>query len=720
MKFKSKWIKPEKDFGEIVPLYKKSFSVSKEIQKAILHITAMGVYEANINNSRVGDFLLAPGWTTYKKRLQYQSYDVANLLQSNNTITVAVAKGWYDDIKVWDTVNRGLRENPPGLIAQLDITYIDGTVESVLSDDDWCVLESKTRFSDIYDGEVYDATFNSAKSYKTISFDGPTKTLIAQQGEKICAQERLRVAKIFTTPKGETVVDFGQNLTGFVEINVNAKKGDIVDLSFAEVLDKEGNFYNANYRSAKCKYSYTCTDGEQIWHPQFTFYGFRYIRINSFPSGPNGAAANNFTAIVVHSDLERTGYVQSSDHMLNRLFENCLWGQKDNFLDVPTDCPQRDERLGWTGDAQVFAKTAALQFNVEKFFDKWLSDVAAAQDKNGCIPHVVPDVLHTNYASAAWGDVATILPWEMYLAYGNKKMLKKCFPMMKKWISYITSSTTTDYMWTGGEHYADWLGLDAPSGSYKGSSRDVLIATAFYAYSTKLVIKAGRVLGEDISYYEELYNNILLSFRTNFPKYNTQTEYALAIHFDLAKDPQKSADELADLIKSVGTKLQTGFVGTPYLLYALSEYGHTDLAYELLFRQEYPSWLYPITKGATTIWEHWDSIMPSGDFWSTDMNSFNHYAYGSVLGWVYNQAAGINALEDGAGYKKIRIAPKPTDKLDWLNVSLKTKTGLVVSNWHKKDGYMCYEIKTPVESEIIIDGTAHNVKAGEYVFYSKL
>lgn len=719
MKIKAKWIRPNEDFGEVVPLYKKCFSIKKDIKKAILYITAMGVYEANINQTRVGDFLLAPGWTSYKTRLQYQSYDVANLLKSNNTITVEVAKGWYDSLKSWETV-RGLRENPPGLIAQLDITYTDDTTESICSDNDWCVLESKTRFSDIYDGEVYDATFEPSGCEKAVEFDGPTKTLIAQQGEKICAHERIDAANIFITPLGETVIDFGQNLTGFVEINLNANKGDIVDLSFAEVLDKEGNFYNANYRSAKCQYTYTCTSGKQTWHPKFTFYGFRYIRVNKFPAGVENAAANNFTAVVVHSNIERTGYVHSSDHMLNRLFENCLWGQKDNFLDVPTDCPQRDERLGWTGDAQVFAKTAALQFNVEKFFNKWLSDVAAEQDSKGCIPHVVPDVLYRDYASTAWGDVATILPWEMYLAYGNKKMLKKFFPMMKKWISYITSVTTTKYLWTGGNHYGDWLGLDAPSGSYRGSSNDNLIATAFYAHSTNLVIKAGKVLGEDTSYYEQLYKNIVTAFRENFPKYNTQTEYVLAIHFNLAEDPQKSADELANLIKSVGTKLQTGFVGTPYLLYALSEYGHTELAYELLFRKEYPSWLYPITMGATTIWEHWDSTMPDGSFWSTDMNSYNHYAYGSVLGWVYNQAAGINVLEEGAGYTKIRIAPKPTSKLDWLNVSLKTKTGVVVSNWHKKDGYMCYEIKTPVNSEIIIDGNTHIVAAGEYVFYSKL
>ena len=722
MIYDAKWICPKIDFGDPAVVFSTSFDSNKKVTHAQLCVTAMGVYEAKLNNERVGRFVMAPGWTSYYTRLQYQTYDVTKLLaKGTNKLSVTVGKGWYRSkigwLRGWQ---KDLMSRPCGLIAQLDITFDDGTKLTISTDESWIVSEGPTRFSEIYDGEVYDATFVPSSFSNAVCFDGPYDSLIQQQGEEVCEHEHIKPVRIFKTPKGELVVDFGQNMTGYIETHVTACENDVVDISFAEVLDRDGNFYNENYRLAKSMYHYTCRKGEQSWHPSLTFYGYRYIRVNEFPGGIDKVTKDSFTSIAIYSDMTRTGYLSSSNPLLNQLFSNIIWGQRSNFVDVPTDCPQRDERLGWTGDAQVFIQTACLNYDAEKFFDKWLADLAADQHEDGCVGHVIPDILQKVPASSAWGDSATICPWALYLAYGNKKLLRRQFDSMKKWVDYITSATTTAYLWTGGSHYGDWLGLDAPVGSYKGASRDDFIASAFYAYSTSLVINAGRVLDEDVSEYESLYENIVRTFRKSYPEYKTQTECVLAAHFHLAPDCQAVADSLADMVKSCGCKLQTGFVGTPYLLHVLSEYGYSDLAYELLLRTEYPSWLYPVTKGATTIWEHWDGIMEDGNFWSKDMNSFNHYAYGSVADWIYTKACGIQTVADAPGYEKIFFAPQPNARLDWLCAELDTRHGHVRSYWTKQENFWRYEITTPVDATIVIDGKTHEVKAGSYCFYSKI
>ena len=723
MNWKAKWIKPGMDTCDAAPVFLKDFAVSGKVKKATIYITALGVYEAILNQKRLGDFVLAPGWTSYHKRLQYQTYDVTELLKENNKLTVTVGKGWYRSPMPGFAAShyqKALMVQPAGLLVQLTVDYADGTSETIISDETWKYAESKVRFSEIYDGEIYDASYESTFEHNAVAFDGPFDTLIPQQGDEIREQEHIAAARIFTTPKGETVIDFGQEVTGYVESTLEGKAGDILDLSFAEVLDKEGNFYTENYRSAKAQYRYICCDGKQTYKPKLTFWGFRYIRVNEFPGGTDKVTPNTFTAIAVHSDMKRTGYFSCSNTKLNQLFTNIIWGQKGNFVDVPTDCPQRDERLGWTGDAQVFVRTACLNYDAEKFYTKWLADLAADQPENGYVGHVIPDLLQNPNASSAWGDAATICPWTVYLAYGNTDILKQQFTSMKKWVNYITTHTTTPYLWTGGEHYGDWLGLDAPSGSYKGSSDESFIASAFYAYSTSLVIKAGNVLGEDVSEFEKLYDNIVTAFRNRYPIYHTQTECVLAAHFQLAEDCQAAADQLAETIVACGNHLETGFVGTPYLLHVLSKYGHLDLAYTLLLREEYPSWLYPVTKGATTIWEHWDGIMEDGNFWSADMNSYNHYAYGSVADWIYTVASGINTVESAPGYEKILIEPHPDKRLDWLKTSIETRHGLVSSEWKKEENFWRYEITTPVDATIIIDGVSHQVTAGTYYFYSDI
>jgi len=722
MEWNAKWIKPETDFGEVVPLFFKNFQVKAGVKTATLTVTAQGVYEAMINDARVSSYVLAPGWTTYNHRLQYQTYDVTDMLAEDNNIEILVGMGWYRSRRIgWQVsdVQTNLCKNCAGLLAQLTILYEDGTTEVIGSDESWFVKESPVRFSDIYDGEIYDATFTATEAAPATVYEGPWDTLIPQEGEEIREQEHLTVADIFTTPAGETVIDFGQEVTGYVEIALEANAGDIVDLFFGEVMDKNGNFYTENYRSAKCQYRYICKDGAQSYKTHLTFYGFRYVRVNEFPGGTANVKPENFTAIVVHSEFHRIGTINTSSPLLNRLFENIIWGQKSNFLDIPTDCPQRDERLGWTGDAQVFVRTACFNYDVEKFFMKWLADMAADQHEDGYVGHVIPDIIQDPNASAAWGDAATICPWEVYMAYGNPAILERQFMCMKGWVDYITSTTKDVNLWTGGAHYGDWLGLDAPSGSYKGSSREDFIASAYYAHSTSLVVKAGKVLGKDMSFYEALYENIVDTFRKTYTEYKTQTECVLAVHFHLALDCQAASDQLADMVRSCGVKLQTGFVGTPYLLHALSDYGHADLAYSLLLREQYPSWLYPVTKGATTIWEHWDGIMENGDFWSADMNSYNHYAYGAVADWMYGVAAGIKPIEEAPGYAKVAIAPIPDARLGWFSATLDTRHGKIVSKWTKETNRFRYDITTPVEAVVTIAGKTQTVPAGSYVFYSR-
>ena len=711
---KAFWIQPTQKMGRVCPLFKKEFALKDTVQSAVLSITVSGVYEARLNGERVGDYVLAPGWTVYEKRHQYQSYDVTQLLKKGNVLTVILGEGWYRGrLAGWLEINNDKPGLPAELIAQLDIQYADGYAETLVSDLSWLAAESALRENDFYDGELYDATFEDV--FVPVSEAPlPKETLIPQEGEKIVEQERIKPLGCFITPKGETVLDFGQNLTGYVEFTVNAAADDRVELSHAEVLDADGNFYTENYRSAKAKLIYICKDGKQEYKPALTFYGFRYVRVDAYPGAVD---PEDFTAIAVYSDIKRTGYLSCSNPLLDKLFQNIVWGQKGNFLDVPTDCPQRDERLGWTGDAQVFTRTATYNFDVEKFFIKWLNDLSACQGEDGKVPDVIPDVLYNKWGSAAWGDAACICPWQVYLTYGDKTVLQNQFSSMKLWLQYIESISTTKDLWTGTEHYGDWLGLDAFEGSYKGASRLDFIASAYYAYSTSLVIKAGKVLSQDVSCYETQYANTVEAFQKAFPAYETQTEHAVAIYFDLAKDRQATGDALAEMVRLNGNRLTTGFVGTPYLLHALSGTGHTDVAYDLLLQEEFPSWLYSVKLGATTIWEHWDGVNEKGEFWSSDMNSFNHYAYGAVADWVYGVAAGIQTVESHPGFEKAVIAPAPDPRLEFLCARIETRHGTVESNWrYTGDGKIRYEITTPVDAQVILGEKVYSVSKGTYYF----
>lgn len=718
MQFKANWIQASENTGDVCPVFRKVWKSEKEIIKAKLLLTALGTYEAKLNGIRVSDYVLAPGWTTYDKRLQYQIYDITDMLQKENELRVTVGRGWFSSqipgaVMTEDRIRRAAR--PRGILAEITLTFADGTEEVIISDESWDWAESEIKFSEIYDGENADVRFEITDWKASAILEWSKEILVPQAGEQIKEMERVYAKSVFVTPAGETVVDFGQEVTGYVEFTVDAKEGDKIRILHGEVLDKHGNFYNANYRSAKAEINYICKEGVQTWHPILTFFGFRYLKLEEFPGE---VKPEQFTAIVVYSDIRQTGYLRCSDAKVNQLFSNIFWSQKGNFLDVPTDCPQRDERLGWTGDAQVFVKTASYNYDVQKFFRKWFLDMKADQKESGSVGTVIPNYLPEQLDCSAWGDAVTICPWQIYLTYDDKEMLADMFGCMKKWVRFIPTISEDEYLWTGGIHLADWLGLDAPSGSYRGSSREYFIASAYYANSVQLVIKTGKVLGEDVAEFEELYGKIVEAFRKKFPTYLTQTEHILAIVFHLAEDPQKTADALAEMIKKDGSQIRTGFLGTPHILHVLSEYGYNDLAYTLFLRKEYPSWLFSVEKGATTIWEHWDGIMENGDFWSTDMNSFNHYAYGAVGAWVYEKAAGIVLPEDAPGFVRVKIQPMPDARLEWLEAVINTKYGKISSKWtHTPDGIR-YDIETPVPAEICVGGRTVNAAPGCYTFWS--
>ncbi len=732
--FSAKWIKSDLDSGialetgHIFPVrpvqkgrdgvtdtgldFAKNFTCKGGVKKAELQVTALGIYAAFLNGSRVGDFIFAPGWTSYEKRLQYQTYDITAQLRENNSLSITLGKGWRFLGTDPETVTDGLSNRGAALLAALKILYEDGSEELIVTDKSWSVTESKIRYSNIYNGDIYDAGFVPSAPVPADEIPHGFSTLIPQQGEKIAETEILPAKELIITPKGETVIDFGQNLTGYVKFNICGKKGDKAKVYHAEVLDKDGNFYTENLRAARQEIHFICDGNPHTYKPLLSFQGFRYIRLEDWP---DEVKLSDFEAVVVHSDMKRTGYFECSDKNLNQLFKNIVWGQRGNFLDVPTDCPQRDERLGWTGDAQVFCRTASYNYDTEKFFTKWLADLAADQGEDGCVKHVIPDVLNGNGGSAAWGDAVTVCPWQMYLTYGNKEILERQFESMKKWISFLQENSTS-YIRNKGDHFGDWLNLDEEVG---GKATDkVYIATAFSAYSTYLVVKVGKVLGVDVKEYETLYDNIVAAFRKKYIENgkvteNTQTACVLALHFNLCEDKAAVAAQLNGLIKKYG-HLTTGFVGASYLPHALSDNGYAETAYDLLLRKEYPSWLYPISMGATTTWERWNGIRPDGTFNDRGMNSFNHYAYGAIADWLYGVMAGINTDENAPAFKHTIFKPLTDPRIDYVKASIDTRHGLVKSEWRREGEKTVYTFTVPqgCTATAIIDGNAREIGPG--------
>ena len=749
--WKAKWIEMSGDTIRYAPSphFRKGFAVNKPVRSARIYITSHGYYELHLNGKKVGDQVLTPGWTSYAKRLQYQVYDVTNQINTgDNTIGAVLGDGWFRGTlaggRNWAVYGKRL-----GLLLQLKITYTDGTETLVVTDETWKGFnDGAIRMNDIYNGETYDARkkvtgwnlsgFNDKNWVKASVASYNNEILIASEGSPVRKIQEIKPVKIFKTPKGSLIVDMGQNMVGWVRLRVKGESGTVVTLRHAEIMDKFGEFYTKNLRAAKCQLTYTLAGtGDEVYEPRFTFMGFRFVEVTGFPGE---LTADNITGVVVHSDMTPTGTFECSNPLVNQLQHNIQWGMKGNFVDVPTDCPQRDERLGWTGDAQAFSRTAAFNMDVSSFFTKWLKDVSADQKPGGEVPDVLPDILNKQGAlaaqpSAGWGDVAVIAPWTMYLVYGDRQILENQYPGMKAWVEYIRKKAGDSYIWKGGSKFGDWLFYHPPVNSHSepdGYTEPDFIATAFYAYSARLLSMAAKEIGktEDEKYYTELYNKVRSVFINEYVTpagrvgTNSQTSYVLALMFDLLPDELRlnAAKFLVADIKSRRNHLSTGFLGTSYLCHVLTRFGFTDVAYDLLLQQTYPSWLYPVKMGATTIWERWDGQKTDSTFQDAGMNSFNHYAYGAIGDWMYRVSAGIETV--GPGYRHILIQPNPTKRLEYAKASFESSYGTITSGWERKDGKIIIKVRIPANTTATIvlpsDNTLKVTENGKALTENKL
>jgi alpha-L-rhamnosidase len=705
--WKAQWISPgfpsanDADPSRPSPLLRTVYDhkAGRTVASATAYITAHGLYEAQINGHRIGDAFLTPGWTSYNKRLQYQVYDVTNLLvPGKNAIGVILGSGWYRGFIGFES-QKDFYGKDISLLFQLVIKYKDGRSDTVASGPGWKSSTGAVRSAEIYNGETIDHRqekegwelpgYDDSQWTGVRREDYPKDNLVATINEPIRRHETFHALRMVTTPRHEQVIDFGQNLVGWVTVKIKGQKGDSIKISHAEVLDKEGNFYTENLRAAKSRDVFILNgNGEETFEPHFTFHGFRYIRIEGV-SGKIDPA--DFTAVALYSDMQQTGSFECSNPLVNQLQHNIQWGQKGNFLDVPTDCPQRDERLGWTGDAQVFSRTAAYNMGVENFFTKWLKDLAADQLPSGAVPFVIPNVLG-NGTSAGWADVSTIIPWNLYLAYGDLRVLEEQYPSMKAWVDFIRGQAKDD-LWNSGNHFGDWL-FYRPFDDNDGRSAvtdKYLIAQCFYAHSTQLLINTANVLGkkEDAEVYGVLLKKIKDAFLREYMTPDgklvsgTQTAYVLALEFDMLPEQlrKQAAERLVKNIQDYNFHLTTGFLGTPYLCHVLSRFGHTAVGYRLLLQDTYPSWLYPVKMGATTIWERWDGIRPDSTFQTPGMNSFNHYSYGAIGDWMYRVVAGLDTYEDGPGYRHSKVAPHPGGNLTAVSADLETGYGMLSAHW---------------------------------------
>jgi alpha-L-rhamnosidase len=740
------WITPEwtEDTSQPqpVPLLRRSFRAAGGLVAARLYATSLGLYEVWLNGRRVGDALLAPGWTSYHHRLQYQTYDVTALVhEGDNVLGALLGDGWYRGYLGFRG-QRNLYGDRLALLLQLHLTYSDGRVEVIGSDEQWRAAQGPIQMADIYMGETYDARqekpgwaeagYDESEWHGVRRLDHSKATVVAQVGPLVRRQEEIRPARILTSPKGETIVDFGQNMVGWVRLRARGPAGTTITLRHAEALDQEGNLYTENLRQAAQTTRYTLkgtAETDEVFEPHFTFQGFQYVAVAGFPGQP---ALDNFTGVVLHSDMPVTGSFECSNPLINQLQHNIVWGQKGNFVDVPTDCPQRDERLGWTGDTQVFIRTACFNRHVAAFFAKWLRDLRADQLPNGSVPFVVPDVLaqtdsneqntDRKAGSTAWSDAAVICPWTIYLCYGDTRLLAEQYESMAGWVNYMRNQADEDYVWRQGFHFGDWLDYRGPSALNPAPvTNKELIATAFFAYSAGLLARAARVLGKtsDAESYAALANKVKAAFHDEFVTANgrigpnSQTAYALALHFDLLPERVRplAAARLAETIRQADDHLTTGFVGTPYLCHVLSRHGYTDVAYALLNQESYPSWLYPVIKGATTIWERWDGVKPDGSFQDAGMNSFNHYAYGAIGEWLYGVVAGIEVDPAEPGYKHILFQPQPGGGLTYARATLDSPYGLVASTWQLTEAGLHLAITVPPNAHATVRLPAQSLDA---------
>ncbi len=668
----AKWItveNEEKDRSD--PIFRTGFHIDGKVKSARLYISGLGLFEAFLNGRRIGSERLTPYCTDYIHTVQYLTFDITGMLaEDGNEIAVELADGWYKGrFGYASREDRGFYGDSRKLIAELRITYEDGREQVVATDEKWTAVRGNIVFSNIYDGEHRDDRIVPAAE-KVIPLpeeECEKLPLSARLSLPVVPHGEIRPVSLIDTPAGEKVFDLGQNFGGVFRLHVHGvPAGRTVCVQTGEVL-QGGCFYNENLRSAKSEYIYISDGEDRIIEPKFTFYGYRYARVTGMDEV---ITISDFTGIPLYSDIPTVGEITTGDEKMNRLISNIQWGQKSNFIDVPTDCPQRDERMGWTADTQVFVPTACYFTDSAAFYLKFLKDLRTEQSaRGGLVPNVIP-AFGMPGTSSVWGDAATLIPWALYLWYGDRNILASCFDSMKGWVDYITGVDGDDHQWRRQFHFGDWLALDHPKNTkdqMKGGTEDAYIADIYYMYSAELVSKAAALLKrpEDAEKYAALAGRIRREIRREFftatgrTTANTQTGYLLALQHGLSDDPGRIFADLIQLLNYKDYKLTTGFVGTPFLLPILTAHGEYRLAYDLMYNEEYPGWLYEVDLGATTVWERWNSMEPDGSVSSTGMNSFNHYAYGSVGEWIWKTMGGIAPSEDMPGFRKAVISPVP-------------------------------------------------------------
>ena len=707
--------------AERLPVFSRRVTPERPVRSARLYICGLGLYEAAWNGERIGSEYMTPYCTNYDAWVQYQTYDVTAQLQQAGELSVTLADGWYagrfgftkDGLPYY----RGSRK----LLAELILTYDDGSEQHIGTDPSWRVTRSRITFSGIYDGEHRDDTLPELPPEPALPVDPPRGAVTARLSTPVAVRRELPVT-LLRTPAGETVFDTHQNMTGIFRLRVHVPAGRLVRLQFGEVL-QNGNFYNGNLRSAKAEYRYLSDGAEHILSPRFTFYGYRYVRIEGVEA-PDPA---DFTALVLHSELPVTGRLTTGHALVNRLIRNAEWGHIGNFLDVPTDCPQRDERMGWTGDAQVFAPTACYLRSCFSFFAKYLRDLASEQACfGGEVPQTVPS-FGMLPSSAAWGDAACIIPWVCYEYSGDSSILSDQFDSMCAWVAFMDRLEQDGHGWRDHFHFGDWLALDGPGGidGVQGGTDKGYIALTYLRCSAELTARAADVLGRpaDAARMRAIADRTLAELRAEYftptgrCTEGTQTGLLLALHHHLSPDEARTRRDLAQKMAQCEGRLKTGFVGTPILCEELMKAGMEEQAFRLLVNEEYPGWLYSVKLGATTVWERWNSILPDGSISSTGMNSLNHYAYGSIVAWLYRDVAGIAPAEPG--FRSARLRPHVSRTLGSAEAEYISAAGTWRAAWQiLPDGRIRYRCTVPFGCTATLDlprgGGHYTLQPGDF------
>ena len=668
------------------PWMETQINLKKPVKAARLYICGLGLYEAYYNGEKIGDEYLTPYSNNYHQWVQYQTYDVSEQLQTDGTLSILMGNGWYkarfgfaarEDI--------GFYGNEWKLMAELHLIYADGTREIVGTDDHWTARRSSLTFSNLYDGEHRDDTLAETGLEAVTLCEAPEGKLMARLSLPVIVHEKLTPVALIHTPAGEQVLDLGQEIAGIFSMHIREKAGTRIHIQTGEVL-QNGNFYNDNLRSAKSEYIYISDGREMDLVPHFTYFGYRYIKI----TGITELKKEDFTALAFYSDIEAAGDIKTGHELVNKLISNVRWGMKGNFIDVPTDCPQRDERMGWTGDTQVFSPTATYLADTYAFYRKYLYDMASEQrDFDGKVPDVIPSC-GVDSCACVWGDAATIIPWNLYEFYGDQSILEDQYPSMKAWVDYIRRVDGEDHGWRHVFHYGDWLALDNPNGGADqvlGGTDEEFIANIYYAVSAGLVARAAKILGKSAEAveYQALSEAQFAAVKEEYYSatgrccIKTQTALLLTLKYHLSENEPLVKAQLRKLFEDNNDRLKTGFVGTPLLGNVLSDFGFSDLAYKLLLNEQYPGWLHEIKLGATTMWERWNSLDEEGRISSTGMNSLNHYAYGSIVEWIFRHAAGIQPL--GNGFRTAAIRPELSYKIGHVSAVYDSPAGTYKSCW---------------------------------------